>query len=133
MFFCRHTFPFFLSLYLWASECARGFLLEFLFSRSRFLLRRHRMIPISDWKDFRFASTFLSLVGSSIEVIQNDSISELRARLIMMTTLSPITTLDDLQHTRQILWCMLAICMQIRIVASETLVREVENVSFRIY
>ena len=40
------------------------FILEFLFWGSHFLLRRHRMIPISGRKDFRFASTFLPLVGS---------------------------------------------------------------------
>jgi hypothetical protein len=40
-----------------------GFLLEFFFFSGGyvFILRRHRMIPISGRKDFRFASTFLSL------------------------------------------------------------------------
>jgi hypothetical protein len=52
------------------TDSARRFLLEFFlfpsFGGHDFILRRHRMIPISGRKDFRFASTFfLSLVGSA--------------------------------------------------------------------
>ena len=65
---------------LWASDSAYGFLLEFffLFLELRFLLRRHRMIPISESERlplcFNCFSFTLALVGSTTRVIYNDFI-----------------------------------------------------------